>query len=211
MPKAQETMLSGHALDMLYQRLHQNPKPYLKSKCQVEREAAAKSLHQRITTLTLMQRIENPPLATHLSLPPPLLNLAPPVPTHIHFHKTKTLKRIEEYQILFEALKIRMDPVFIKLREEDMKETPFIPLERRDALWRWWKRFQDYYEKLETIGHTWSNSQWRQIKGACKHIGKVSTENLSTCLPVICEQLADIKRSIGSWLKLEEPRNITCT
>ena len=150
MPKAQETMLSGHALDTLYRRLHQKPKPYLKSKRQVEREAAAKSLHQRITAPTLMQRIENPPLAARLSSPPPLPNLAPPVPTHIHFHKTKILKRIEEYRILFEAVKIRMDPVFIKLREEDMKETPSIPLERRDALWRWWKRFQDYYEKLET-------------------------------------------------------------
>ncbi|KAF8637541.1 hypothetical protein AX16_010786 [Volvariella volvacea WC 439] len=93
-----------------------------------------KSLHQCITTPTLMQRIENPPLAAHLSSTPPLPNLAPPVPTHIHFHKTKILKRIEEYWILFEVVKIRMDLVFIKLREENIKETPSIPLERRNAL-----------------------------------------------------------------------------
>ena len=117
----------------------------------------------------------------------------PPVLPRIKFRKTKILNRIAEFTPMIEAAKVRLDPIFKKLIDEDKaEESARVPEAVRDRLWEWWNRFEDLYEGLDTKGHDLTNKQWRILKGALKKIGRTSFEQLDSRFAEICEALAEI-------------------
>jgi hypothetical protein len=150
----------------------------------------------------LEERLSSPPplplpLAERISEPPTTIHIPPPIPDHIHFRKTKLLLRIKEIGPLLEATKVRLEPLFIRLNEEDDKEESGlavrVPLEIRNKLWIWHRRLEDLYEDLDTLGHRLTNAEWRKLKGALKRIGKVSFKDLNNRLAEICTELLELE------------------
>ena len=92
---------------------------------------------------------------------------------------------------MLEATKVRLDPLFDKLNEDDKREdqglTARVPSDVKDNLWSWWSQVQDWYADLDTQGHDLTNAQWRELKGAFKRIGKVKFTNLDERFLDICK------------------------
>ena len=136
------------------------------------------------------------PLADRISAPAPNIHIPPPIPSTLHFHKSKILLHIEEFQPLLLTTVVRLEPVFRILDKEDLNEdlglAVRVPPEIRDGIWEWFLRLQDLNADLDTIGHKLTNAQWRGLKGALKKIGKVSFDNLKNRLPEICSDLAQL-------------------
>lgn len=149
-------------------------------------------------------------LQSHLTTPPPplieRLEVTQQLPP-LHFHKSKILLRIQEFNPILEATINRLAPLFSKLREEEDGEhfkgnaVRVLP-EVKDSLWAWWDRLQDLYHNLEDdkVGHSLTNKEWRQIKGVCNRIKKVPLGNPSSRLVETCTQLHGLNITLP-WIQ----------
>ena len=145
-------------------------------------EEPKKSLEER-----LAEAREGMPLIDHISR----------IPGDAKFRKTKILLRIKEFEPILEATKICLDPLFEKLNKEEKAEAigdaVRVSERIRNELWTWWDQFQDIYMDLDTIGHRYTNKQWRELKGVLKRIGKIPFDNLDSRLAEICNELVELK------------------
>lgn len=165
--------------------------------------ASERSLLSRLTIerRRLIDRISSPdphsptststdPLPRHEYQPPE------PVPSNIHFRKTKIQLRIEEFKPLIRATLDRLDPLFLKLDAFDKLEDKGMRLRvsenRRKGLWYWYCKLQDLYDEIDESGHRFTNKHWRHLAGALKRIGTVSFNDLSNRWVEICTKLAEL-------------------
>ena len=179
-----------------------SPEEWAEIKANREKDYACQSLLSRLTIqkLKLEDRLSDPPttipLADRISASVPNIHIAPPIPNTLHFHKSKILLCIEEFQPLLLSTVIQLEPVFKILDRKDSNEDLGLAVkvspEIRDSIWEWFLRLQDLNTDLDTIGHKLTNAQWRGLKGALKKIGKVSFDNLKNRLPEICSDLAQL-------------------
>ncbi|THU75335.1 hypothetical protein K435DRAFT_771627 [Dendrothele bispora CBS 962.96] len=144
----------------------------------------------------LESQLSKPPLIDRIDISPPPYTpyaIPPPLPTCIHFRKTKILHCIKEYRVLFDPVINRLYPLFQKLNEDDRNEDLGLPVkvpgEVRERLWSWWNALNDLYYDFEERGHSLTNKEWRILKGALKSIGKISLSNLNDRLLDICSEL----------------------
>ncbi|THU89901.1 hypothetical protein K435DRAFT_968898 [Dendrothele bispora CBS 962.96] len=165
---------------------------------QAQEDVSNLSLLARLTMerTQLEGQLSKPPLIDRIdiSLPPYTpYAIPPPLPTRIHFRKTKILHRIKEYRVLFDPVINRLYPLFQKLNEDDRNEDLGLPVkvpgEVRERLWSWWNALNDLYYDFEERGHSLTNKEWRILKGALKSIGKISLSNLNDRLLDICSEL----------------------
>ncbi|KAJ8078195.1 hypothetical protein PM082_020694 [Marasmius tenuissimus] len=166
---------------------------------------------QRLSLLARMGLEKRRTLLQRLSSPPPPVNplsllerieyqIPEPIPNHLHFRRTKNLRRIPEYQPLLAACIKRMDRIFHELSFEESQAKlggpPMrIPVELANRVWEKYDRLQDFYhgiDKTEELGHKMSNTQWRQLKGAIKMFKKVSLHDLKDRLVEICQEIDNL-------------------
>lgn len=168
---------------------------------QEERETL--SLLSRLTMekRSLEDRLSDPPipLINRISDPPASsspIHIPPPIPCTLKFRKSKLLTRIEELKPNLLATLIRLQPIFKRLNAEAERShfgLPItVPQEMGIRLWNWYQRLEKLEEKLDTIGHTMTNAQWRGLSGALKKIGRVSFVNLADRFPEVCKELDDL-------------------
>lgn len=159
-------------------------------------EMAARSLQSRITMERRLEerlgdKISEVPLVERLSAPFEY-QPAPPIPDDIKFRKTKILKRIEEMKTPLETVKQRFDPLFLALKEEDVRISQGlperVPIAHRNGCWRVYDRFQEIYDSIEVEGHNWDNKHWRYLKGTLKKFKRIRVENIESRLAEICKQ-----------------------
>ena len=146
----------------------------------------SRKLEDRLTT-------PPPPLIERLAPRTPAYEAPAPLPKQVKFRKHKIFKRIEEYKGLVDPTITRLKPFFAKLNER--MEGPGTSVEkmaedkRLEPIWNWYNRLAEIRDIITEEGHEFGVSAWRQLKGACKRIGKVSFENLDSRLDEICNEL----------------------
>ncbi|KAE9386531.1 hypothetical protein BT96DRAFT_1006003 [Gymnopus androsaceus JB14] len=154
-----------------------------------------RSLEDRLSDppIPLIDRISDPPAS---SSP---IHIPPPIPSTLKFRKSKLLTRIEELKPnLLWPLSLDSSPLFQRLNAEAERQISFgLPIhcsskEMESRLWNWYQRLEKLEEKLDTIGHTMTNAQWRGLSGALKKIGRVSFVNLADRFPEVCKELDDL-------------------
>ncbi|KAF7794676.1 hypothetical protein EIP86_005814 [Pleurotus ostreatoroseus] len=134
----------------------------------------SRKLEDRLTT-------PPPPLIERLAPRTPAYEAPAPIPKQVKFRKYKIFKRIEEYKGLVDPTITRLKPFFAKLNER--MEGPGTTVEkmaedkRLEPIWKWYNRLAEIRDTITEEGHDFGVSAWRQLKGACKRIGKVSFEN----------------------------------
>ncbi|KAE9387242.1 hypothetical protein BT96DRAFT_1005295 [Gymnopus androsaceus JB14] len=140
--------------------------------------------------IPLIDRISDPPAS---SSP---IQIPPPIPNNLKFRKSKLLLRIEELKPNLLATIIRLKPIVTKLNAEAEKQKLGLPITVSPKvgikLWDCFQRLEKLEKKLDTIGHTMTNAQWRGLSGALKKIGRVSFVNLAHRFPEICKELDDL-------------------
>ncbi|KAF7793303.1 hypothetical protein EIP86_004415 [Pleurotus ostreatoroseus] len=125
-----------------------------------------------------------PPLIERLASRTPAYEAPAPIPKQVKFRKHKIFKRIEEYKGLVDPTITHLKPFFAKLNER--MEGPGTSVEkmaedkRLEPIWNWYNWLAEIRDIITEEGHEFGVSAWRQLKGACKRIGKVSFENLDT-------------------------------
>ncbi|KAF5341459.1 hypothetical protein D9757_015518 [Collybiopsis confluens] len=150
----------------------------------------------------LIHRIEHPPtpltplpLYERLSSPSPV-HIPPPISSTLHFHRSKILKRTQEFEGMLLATVTRLEPIFERLKDEDLLQdsgrSVRVSETVRDDLWRWYDRLQDLSDDLKNLGRLFTNAEWRNLRGALKRIGKVSFEKVDSRLQEICLELAQL-------------------
>lgn len=150
------------------------------------------SLEDRLSDppIPLIDRISDPPAS---SSP---IQIPPPIPKNLKFSKSKLLLRIEELKPNLVATIIRLQPIVTKLNAEAEKQKLGLPITVSPKvgikLWDCFQRLEKLEEKLDTIGHTMTNAQWRGLSGALKKIGRVSFVNLADRFPEVCKELDDL-------------------
>ncbi|KAE9386600.1 hypothetical protein BT96DRAFT_518736 [Gymnopus androsaceus JB14] len=150
------------------------------------------TLEERLsdTPLPLIDRISDPPAS---SSP---IHIPPPIPHTLKFHKSKLLTHIEELKPNLLATLIRLQPIFKRLNAEAERShfgLPItVPQEMGIRLWNWYQRLEKLEEKLDTIGHTFTNAQWRRLSGSLKQIGRVSFVNLADRFSEVCKELDEL-------------------
>lgn len=171
-----------------------SPEEYQELEAEYREEMLRKRLISRITLheRKLADRISSPP--------PPLIQRiapaepeAPAPPTELpKFHKTKILKRIDEFNIIFDATHKRLRPLIERLQVEDELEDEDkhvrVEIDTRRMLWEFWDWLQLAREQDE-FKHELTNAQWRKMKGNLKRIGKVDLSDLENRLETICNDL----------------------
>ncbi|KAE9384959.1 hypothetical protein BT96DRAFT_1093715 [Gymnopus androsaceus JB14] len=151
-----------------------------------------RSLEDRLSDppIPLIDRISDPPAS---SSP---IQIPPPIPKNLKFRKSKLLLRIEELKPNLVATIIRLQPIVAKLNAEAEKQKLGLPITVSPKvgikLWDCFQRLEKLEEKLDTIGHTMTNAQWRGLSGALKKIGRVSFVNLADRFPEVCKELDDL-------------------
>jgi hypothetical protein len=148
-----------------------------------------KSLEDRISSsIPLLDRI--------IPSEPKLPTLSPPIPNTLHFKQTKKILRIDEFQNVIRPTLDRLEPVFQALQKR--VDSLILPQEKsveevkNDPIWEWFNRLQVIERDIEEIGHKFTNSDWRKLKGACRRIKNVSFSNLATRLTEIREELLSL-------------------
>ncbi|KAK7452103.1 hypothetical protein VKT23_012208 [Stygiomarasmius scandens] len=157
---------------------------------QLSSEEDIECLGKLASLISLCDRLSSPPptspLIHRINLSPPPVHIPPPIPNDIHFRKTKLLNRIKEYYVMMDATRLRLDPIAKKLIEDDERQhlglEVKVPREVRDKTWEVIEKFNEYYEKLDTVGHKMTNKKWRLLKKAVKAIGGVSFTDLDSNL-----------------------------
>jgi hypothetical protein len=142
----------------------------------------------------LEERLAHPPipLIDRISAPLelPTYTPPPPIPSKMHFHKTKILLRIKEHRQMFDPVIDRLNPLFDKLQnDENLGDAARVPKETRESLWEWYNKLYDLYYNFEERSHKLENKEWRQLKGVLKKVGKVSFEKLDSRLVEVCAEL----------------------
>lgn len=147
------------------------------------------SLLARLTSerKSLEERLSDPPLPLieRIDYSTPTYHFSPPLPTGLHFRQTKKLLRIKEFKNLVEPTLDRISPFFKYIGEERIWAMD----ERLDPIWVWFKRLEDIVIEMDTIGHNFSNGEWRMIKGACKRLKNVDFTQVATRVSEICNTL----------------------
>ncbi|KAE9391886.1 hypothetical protein BT96DRAFT_1000873 [Gymnopus androsaceus JB14] len=138
-------------------------------------------------------------LSYRISVLPEPIHIPPPIPNTLKFRKTKLLCRIEELKPNLLATTIRLQPIVAKLSAEAEQQRLGLPIsispEIGIRLWDWYQKLDELdelEEKLDTIGHTLTNAQWRRLSGSLKQIGGVSFVNLSERFSEVCKELYDL-------------------
>lgn len=163
--------------------------------------ASERSLLSRLTIekRRLIDRITDPPPTLDTAEPSPRHEYQPPapIPSDIHFRKTKIQLRIEEFKPMIRATLDRLDPLFLKLDRVDGLEDKGLRLriteDDRKELWYWYCNLQDLYNEIDEKGHRFTAKHWRQLAGVLKRIGKVSFNDLSDRWVDICKELVEMK------------------
>jgi len=160
------------------------------------------SLLSRLTLerKTLEERLSDPPtplpLIHRLSDKPKPIHIPPPIPKTLKFCKSKLLKRIKEFKPNLTSTLVRLQPIAKKLNEEAEREKMGLPItvspEVGIRLWDIYQRLEKLEEKLDTIGHTLTNAQWRKMGVSLRSIGRVSFENLAKRFPEVCKELDNL-------------------
>ncbi|KAE9399402.1 hypothetical protein BT96DRAFT_939477 [Gymnopus androsaceus JB14] len=123
--------------------------------------------------IPLIDRISDPPAS---SSP---IHIPPPIPNTLKFHKSKLLLQIEELKPNLVATIIRLQPIVAKLNAEAEKQKLGLPITVSPKvgikLWDCFQRLEKLEKKLDTIGHTMTNAQWRRLSGALKKIGRLDS------------------------------------
>ena len=166
-----------------------------------------RQLSELVQQRHLLDRISDapPPLADRIEPREPTYEPPAPLPATfvdnkgkerpLNFHKTKNLKRLQEFEVMLTATHLRLQPVFEKLQLEDQVQrdenvnTYRVAEGDRAKLWKWWQDFQDLIDCWEEWGHKAKPTQWRRLKGALTAIGKVKFHNLNLRLPTIVTEL----------------------
>jgi len=164
-----------------------------------EEERNTLSLLSRLTQekSKLEDRITNSPtpLADRITdpLPFPSIHIPPPIPSEIKFRKEKFLCRIKEFRPMVLATINRYLPLFDLLNEDDEMEWTGesfrVPHDTRNELWRWFLELQRFEMDMNSVGHTLTHAQWRQLKRELKRLGKFELKSLNSQLPEICTAL----------------------
>ena len=181
--------------------------PYLSKE---DLEEIQQETQERLSSLTLLARLtqEKKSLEDRLSdTPMPLIKpikyqphqyqIPPPIPNTLHFHQTKKLLRIKEFKNIIEPTLTRITPFFEKIGGDHLGphatlQDKAIEDARLDPLWKWLRRLEDIVEDIDEVGHKFTAAEWRKLKGACKRVGKVSLQDLSTRLPEISNTLLSL-------------------
>ncbi|KAF7797200.1 hypothetical protein EIP86_008392, partial [Pleurotus ostreatoroseus] len=146
----------------------------------------SRKLEDRLTT-------PPPPLIERLAPRTPAYEAPAPLLKQVKFRKHKIFKRIEGYKGLVDPTITRLKPFFAKLNER--MEGPGTSVKkmaedkRLEPIWNWYNQLAEIKDIITGEGHEFRVSAWRQLKGACKRIGKVSFENLDSRLDEICNEL----------------------
>ena len=150
---------------------------------------------RKLERKSLLNRIERPPLELRLTTPAPE-DFQQPSLKGMHIPKKKYLARLEEVRPVFDAVKTRLEPIQLKLNEEDKREDQGLPTrtdsDLRDKLWAMLNDLEDCYEDYEEKGRKWTHAKWRRLLGALKRFKKVSFENLNERFEEICKELVDL-------------------
>ncbi|KAK7434120.1 hypothetical protein VKT23_020344 [Stygiomarasmius scandens] len=168
---------------------------------QLSSEEDIERLGKLASLISLRDRLSSPPptspLIHRINLSPPPVHIPPPIPNDIHFRKTKLLNCIKEYYVMMDATRLRLDPIAKKLIEDDERQhlglEVKVPREVRDKTWEVIEKFNEYYEKLDTVGHKMTNKKWRLLKKAVKAIGGVSFTDLDSNLHSVCNNLLGLE------------------
>ncbi|KAL7281625.1 hypothetical protein ACG7TL_004942 [Trametes sanguinea] len=168
------------------------------------RQEAIEQLRQRHYEWLAEQKakLSPPPLIDRISDPsPPLIDrLGPPValrdykpvPSNLHFWKTKVLYHIKEYENLFAPTVDRLTPLIKKALADDR-----IPEDVKGRINAWGKEFNELWVELDDRGHKLANKEWRILKRQLKAIGQISFANLDQHLPEICKEIDALNLSFN--------------
>ncbi|KAH9885625.1 hypothetical protein C8Q73DRAFT_749182 [Cubamyces lactineus] len=107
-----------------------------------------------------------------------------PVPSNLHFRKTKILYRIKEYEKLFEPTVERLTPFVKKALSDDR-----ISEAMKARINTWGKEFNDLWVNFNAWADKLTNKEWRILKKQLKAIGRISFENLNQRLPEISKEI----------------------
>ena len=147
---------------------------------------------RKLERKSLLDRIERPPLELRLSTPAPE-DFEQPSLKGMHIPKKKYLERLKEVCPVFDAVKTRLEPIQLKLNEEDKREnlglTTKTTSELRDRLWDLLNDLEDCYKDYKERGRRWTHAKWRKLLGALKKFRRVSFENLEERFEEICKEL----------------------
>ncbi|KAL7278564.1 hypothetical protein ACG7TL_007563 [Trametes sanguinea] len=141
----------------------------------------------------LIDRISDPspPLIDRLG-PPVALRDYKPVPSNLHFWKTKILSRIKEFENLFVPTVERLTPLIKKALADDR-----ISEDVKMRFNVWGKEFNELWVDLDNRGHKLTNKEWRILKRQLKAIGQISFANLEQRLPEICQEIDALNLSFN--------------
>ncbi|KAE9393767.1 hypothetical protein BT96DRAFT_828698 [Gymnopus androsaceus JB14] len=168
---------------------------------QEERETLSLLSHLTMEKRSLEDCLSDPPIPlidriSDLPASSSPIQIPPPIPKTLKFRKSKLLLRIEELKPNLVATIIRLQPIVAKLSAEAEKQKLGLPITVSPdigiKLWDCFQRLEELEEKLDTIGHTFTNAQWRGLSGALKKIGRVSFVNLADRFPEVCKELDDL-------------------
>ena len=172
-----------------------SPEEYAAIRQEQEQHLASRDLLSRLLVKhrKLEDRLTTPPPPLIQRVAPPEYQAPAPIPKAVKFRKHKIFKRIEEYKALVDQTITRLKPLFAKLNERmealDSTVEKMAEDSRLEPIWKWYNRLAEIRDILTEEGHNFGASHWRQLKGACKRISKVSLENLDNRVEEICEEL----------------------
>lgn len=115
----------------------------------------------------LLDRVEGAvklPLADRIAPPSAPYKPPQPIPSDLHFRKTKLMSRQREYLEMLDAVFKRVTPVYKKVKDTGTGEKI---VELFDVL----DQISGMFERNETDGFT--HKQWRQLKRDFKAIGRI--------------------------------------
>lgn len=165
----------------------------LKLQEEAKQEHAEKTLLSRLVmeSRRLEDRISSPEPGPSTV---PLANrIEPEYADYTALSTTKILKngvaaRLVEYERLFEAVKVRFDPVMVKLN--DPEQAGHIDAKDLDAVWSLWNRFEDIRVNMREWASKGQKSKtWRNLSGALKQFGKVNLEGHDKRLAEVCKDI----------------------
>ena len=170
------------------------PRPFNPERAKRRQEAIEQLRQRHYEWATSRKTKPSPPLIDRISGPyqplierlqtPAQLEEYKPVPSDLHFRKTKILYRIKEYEKLFEPTVERLTPFVKKALSDDR-----ISELEKARINAWGKEFNDLWVNFNARADKLTNKEWRILKKQLKAIGRISFENLNQRLPEICKEI----------------------